>query len=139
METKEWGPILWKILHTLAEKTTESHVELWKLLINNMPNIIMCDYCQLHVEHYTKKYPFENEFIRDYLYHFHEYVNKQTNKPSFDYNLLTNTYQKTENLEELIHKFYSLLDNAIELNLLQKLKCEHWLNIFQQLVICYHF
>ena len=131
--SSEWGPILWKILHILAEHTNEYHIELWKSLLSSLPNLIMCDYCRLHVEYYIQKYPLINTPIRDYLYYFHEYVNKQADKSTFNYSLLTSTYKATEDLENLIQQFHDLVKRAVQLKILDASKSEYWFYTLQEL------
>ena len=107
-----WGPVLWTILHALAEKTTKLVVvssrdderRQWINLIQIMPKMIPCADCRDHVELWILQNPItaiktmpDSEFhdwMVSWFYRFHEAVNKRTGKPSFDKALLTEKYGK---------------------------------------------
>ena len=88
----EWGPTLWTLLHTLAEKSGNSKKAnaqqyAWTYLINNLHNIIPCFECREHFLEYKKSYPFPDILqlpydtlrvsIRTWLWKLHEHVNKE--------------------------------------------------------------
>lgn len=95
----EWGPILWKYLHCLAEKcgysnnkiTDADQANSFEILIGNLPLILPCTECQGHSSVYLSTFTLptlkglEGEAlrntIREWLYHFHNHVRNTKGQP----------------------------------------------------------
>lgn len=95
----EWGPILWKYLHCLAEKsglsnnkvTDADQANCMEILIQSLPLILPCTECQAHAATYLSTYPFPSlkdlrgellrNTIREWLFTFHNHVRSSNQQP----------------------------------------------------------
>jgi len=145
--TDNWGPSLWKILHSLAEKGgkvitpgfRDDEKRQWILLIEIMPKMIPCPDCREHAQQWILKNPITaikalaNDemylWLTTWVYTFHEDVNKRTGKPSFDKNLLATTYGST-NILEVFKSMKPFIENAIRLSGITLLPWQKWINYF---------
>lgn len=85
-----WGPNLWMILHSAAERIGTSHVKLpqeelriWAGLLSSLRHSLPCPVCKKHFTAYFSSTPvktFNREFIRNWLYNLHCQVNDRTEK-----------------------------------------------------------
>lgn len=85
-----WGPNLWMILHSAAERIGTSHIKLpqeelriWTSLLSSLRHSLPCPVCKKHFTAYFSSTPvktFNREFIRDWLYTLHCQVNDRTEK-----------------------------------------------------------
>jgi hypothetical protein len=85
-----WGPELWMILHSAAERIGTSHVKLpqeelrlWTNLLTSLRFSLPCPICKKHFTAYLLSTPiktFNREFIRNWLYNIHCQVNDRTEK-----------------------------------------------------------
>ena len=105
----EWGPILWTVLHGLAEKAGSVPLpglqgdenRAWKAILTTLPKSLACLECREHLTNYITsnpinipdKYSDMREYIRTYLYKLHEDVNRRLKKPSFGYSDLNMMYR----------------------------------------------
>ncbi len=77
--TSEWGPALWRILHTFAERVGKSrgvsvtegdHIwhhqeyQLWNELLTMLAEAMPCSSCQSHYSAYTRENPYTAIFNR---------------------------------------------------------------------------
>lgn len=131
-KTTEWGPILWFILHTLAEKAGKQTNEIikgdemrvWPLLLKTLSPIIPCDECRAHATAYLKEIPFDlppsypawNFYIRTYIYTFHEAINTRLGKPSFSFSSLSETYRSSGELTQKTNELNAMMMRAMKLN-----------------------
>jgi hypothetical protein len=94
-QPEEWGPIVWKYLHCLAEKigTTGNTVidadqaNYVETIISTIHLIIPCPECQAHAAAYISQNPFPSikglagttlqNTVRTWLFHFHNHVRSQ--------------------------------------------------------------
>ena len=90
----EWGPIVWKYVHTLAEKigfsgsiiTDNDQAQYMETLINTLHHIIPCPECQSHTASYISSNPLPSlkglrgeqlrNTVRNWLFNFHNQVRK---------------------------------------------------------------
>jgi len=85
-----WGPNLWMILHSAAERIGITHVKLpqeelriWTGLLSSLRHSLPCPICKKHFTTYLSSNPivtFNREFIRIWLYNLHCQVNDRTEK-----------------------------------------------------------
>ena len=62
----QWGPIMWKLLHVVAEKigqsgstiTDNDQANYVKTMVTMLPSILPCQDCQAHAEVYLSTHPF---------------------------------------------------------------------------------
>ena len=90
-----WGPIVWNFFHTLSLKIKDEHfkeqktelLNLFKLIITNLP----CPFCsrdaQILFNQCNLKYIVDKESFIDFIYNFHNKVNLKLRK---------NIYKKEE-------------------------------------------
>ncbi len=148
--SEQWGPPLWNLFHMLAEqsgKQTDVSLQrkessLWAALIYETKNITGCEACRLHVNHYMQTHPFMvtsydclKPYVRHFFYEFHEYVNRQTLKPTFDSSLLTTMYTNLEEFESSFKEFNIQMELLIQSNTIKKEDYLQWLDYFYQLSI----
>jgi hypothetical protein len=94
-QTTEWGPAIWKILHSLAEKsvgTLKKNIieekRLWFNLLNSLRYSLPCPNCRKHyneyyITHLIDKFIQKDNFNKDirlWLYNLHCEANKNTGK-----------------------------------------------------------
>jgi hypothetical protein len=109
-ESAEWGPILWRILHGLAERSgkptspmyAEDERRAWIHFFKETGEIIPCPMCKEHYKQYLEHNPVTNlksipisylhDWVRDWFWELHEWVNETLKKPSFSKEELHATY-----------------------------------------------
>ena len=123
---KTWGPYIWFMLHTLAEKVKkESFYLLRDELLQHIYNIctnLPCPSCSTHSKEYLLKVDMSKintkEDLKLMLLSFHNNVNKRLNKPEFSYEQLNDKY-KTANFNHIaISFFYFFEDKHRTVNML---------------------
>lgn len=95
----EWGPILWKYLHCIAERIGYSgstiidtdQASYMEILIHMLPLILPCTECQTHTNLYLQQTPLPilkglygntlGTTVRQWLFDFHNAVRQQNNQP----------------------------------------------------------
>mgnify|MGYP001182879084 FL=1 len=90
---KEWAPITWILLHTIAEKcNTHNYSNNRTILLKIIKEIcskLPCPECRFHAVQYMKKInvghiPTKNDFIK-LIFNFHNNVNKRLKKPIYNF------------------------------------------------------
>jgi len=107
-DASEWGPLLWRVLHGLAEKVgtctfpqlyadeRRALVKVFKLL----EKVIPCPSCKEHYEVYLREHPVDipvrdlpqseiREYTKTWFWELHNWVNESVNHPIFPYDQLT--------------------------------------------------
>ncbi len=98
-ETAEWGPLLWDILHGLAEQSgkqirPEDEQRGWVTLLESIASMLPCEVCRKHYSEYLREHPVRDfilkepygkmrEFVRTWLWNLHNEVNQGNDKPVF--------------------------------------------------------
>ena len=106
-ENKEWGPLLWAVLHGLAEKAGKSnplflHEELygWLIILKELQYIIPCPDCREHYKEYYLANPLTKtniiDNIRVWLFNLHNKVNYRKDVDPFSIELLSQTYSASQ-------------------------------------------
>jgi hypothetical protein len=106
--TEEWGPVMWRALHALAEKSGAitdkvnqiEELNIWPRLIKVMTQGLPCDECRGHYVEWLTANPFNMpanykevcEYIRNWLFNLHNNINKKNNKQVFEYTQLSEIY-----------------------------------------------
>ena len=109
-DATEWGPLLWTVLHCLAEHSGKAITPLyqederraWLSFFKLTGDIIPCSMCKRHFEEYIKEHPIEqlrtipysalHDWIRLWFWEVHNWVNDTLSKPDFPLANLTATY-----------------------------------------------
>lgn len=141
--TDNWGPVLWAILHALAEHsgriTSQSFFaderRQWLNIIQGLPKIIPCPNCREHAEAWILLHPPTtiktmqdtelHDWLVDWAYTFHESVNQRTGKPSFDRALLSQTYGSIS-IAGALKRLKPFIETAIRLSGLTLLPWQKW-------------
>ena len=88
-----WGPAVWRLFHTLAERVNE---QLYPVIANQLfaqivsiCKVLPCPDCAIDATHFLSKikineYKTKTDF-KNLLYLFHNYVNAKKRKPLFNY------------------------------------------------------
>lgn len=108
---KDWGPHLWTILHTSAEKLGRQTNEIMAsdearemvLVLHGVEHIMPCEKCRKHYHEFLKKNPIDEfanrrgeilrQAIRTWLWKVHEAVNERNGVASFPIEELSQKYQ----------------------------------------------
>ena len=153
-DTANWGPILWKVLHSLAERGGKSFApsfrdderRQWMNLIPLLPKIIPCPDCRLHAEAWILVNPITAiktlddielyDWLTDWFYRFHENVNSRTGKPSFDKTILPSLYGKTS-IPEALKELKAPIELAIRLSGVTLLPWQKWFGHVKMLLSFY--
>jgi hypothetical protein len=129
-QNHEWGPLLWWILHTLAEKAGRQTDPLlqadegraWPLFVKELPGMLPCPYCRDHLQDYLRATPFAlptdpaawRAYVPTFFYELHEAVNARLDKPSFPRADLTETYKNPSAFKEKLTALQSVEERAIK-------------------------
>ena len=97
-----WGPAVWYLFHTLAEKIKNELFSSIRIeLLNNIYSIsvnLPCPMCATHAKEYLDKINFNHiqtkTELKNMLFHFHNDVNKRKNIPVFPREELDEKYSK---------------------------------------------
>lgn len=113
MKPEVWGPPIWTLFHTLAEKINESHystigLELYGY-IKKICGYLPCPECSQHATRFLASIKLENvntkDGLRKILYIFHNVVNVRKKKSLFLFEKL-NDY-KNKNIIQVFNRFIS--------------------------------
>jgi len=142
-QNEEWGPLLWLLLHTFAEKagkqdnmiTKGDEQRAWPLFMKELAPIIPCPYCRDHFQQYLKETPFSlpadyflwRTYIPRYFYTLHESVNARLGKPSFPEADLSKTYQDTRRVQSTLAQLDAVQQRAIKMGGVSLLAWKAWL------------
>jgi len=142
-ETDNWGPVLWAVLHALAERGgklvsqgfRDDEKRQWTNIITTLPKIIPCPNCRTHAEEWITQHPVTaikelygdklRTWLIDFFYTFHESVNSRTGKPSFDKTLLSQTYGSIS-VAGAIKRLKPFIEVAIRLSGLTLVPWQKW-------------
>ena len=99
---KIWGPAIWFLFHTLAEKIKEESFHYIRVeLLNNIYSICVnlpCPVCSAHAKEYMEKINFNTirtkEDLKNMLFQFHNNVNLRKNVYLFPREQLDEKYSK---------------------------------------------
>ncbi len=119
MKKSEWGPCVWKVLHTLTikikdesfESQRKKMIEMIQLICNNLP----CPICSSHATSFLKKHRFtqiktKEQMIR-FIYEMHNDVNKRLKKDPFMFESLLSRYENMK-FREVMNQYYISNSNA---------------------------
>lgn len=105
-ETADWGPLFWKLLHSLAELSGSQkdavlrgdETRNWIQVLIQLEHTIPCDVCRTHYAEWLKLHPPSElltipyaelgEWIRGYLWSLHNRINEGNERPLFEYSEL---------------------------------------------------
>lgn len=138
MSKKEWGPHLWKILHTLGESlgnqptawlSTDEANEI-VFILRDVEKVMPCQLCRQHYNAYRKTHPLEQlntlrgwslrEGVRKWLFELHEQVNKDRGVESgITLEMIPDLYKTTDIRTEWGH-FLTAIKKSTEIGLVSQ-------------------
>ena len=142
-DAAEWGPLLWTILHSLAEKSgrpvspmyAEDERRAWLQIFKLTGEIIPCHICKEHFQIYLKEHPVDHlkdisqadlhNYVTNWFWEVHNWVNMTLQKPTFPKESLASTYGST-NIRTYIKRLEAPLKRAIMLSGNQYIKYTEW-------------
>ena len=111
-DASEWGPILWSILHGLAERVGSTPFAQYQAderralvrIMKSLVKVIPCPSCKEHYEVYLKEHPVDRTimdipygelktYVKTWFWELHNWVNESLGRPLFAYDDLTPTYK----------------------------------------------
>jgi hypothetical protein len=124
MTPNEWGPPIWTLFHTLAEKIKEENFSTTSkqlmFYIKRICATLPCPECSQHASRFLSRVNIQGiqckTDLRNILYIFHNVVNKRKNKPLFNNDNLT-TYA-TKNKINVYNNFVSAYQTKGNMKLL---------------------
>ncbi len=110
-DASEWGPILWRILHGIAERSGRTSSVLAQgderraliRIMNSLVKVIPCPSCKEHYEVYLKEHPVNKAimdvpyrdlqaYMKKWFWELHNWVNESLSRPLFPYEDLSAAY-----------------------------------------------
>ncbi len=149
-ENAEWGPIMWRVLHSLAERAgvqanvllRDDERRVWENLMTKVQDTIPCDICRDHYGRWLAAYPpsalltmpYEavGPWIRRWFFALHNEVNEGNDKPLFREEELSAMY-KTMSITQSWKALEPVIKKAITLNGVPLLAWKRWVNCVRQL------
>ena len=149
--TAEWGPLLWCLLHGLAERagspTTPMFLEderrAWLNIFKETGEMIPCPTCKSHYQEYLKANPVialkslphseRKDWVRRWFWKLHNSVNSRLGKPEFSYDNLLTSY-KSVKFHEWLTRLDAPIRTAIKLTGTQLIKYTEWKRRFTMML-----
>lgn len=133
---KEWGPVLWKIIHYsmehLGNQTNKllqnDEIHAYKKFVIQIKYILPCKICKIHYSkhllHHKKEIVYSElkSYAKRFFYTIHDEVNKEKDVISIEYDMLETLYGTMTKSE-----FHSCLKEFE--SLFQKYKLYHYVEI----------
>jgi hypothetical protein len=145
--TADWGPILWSILHGLAQKSGRSFFPAdesreWQKFLKATGEILPCDHCRAHYHAFTEKHPLTQikimskdvlkTFLKTWLWMLHNEINVSNKKPLFQFDDLDSTYSSV-NFQDQLWRLDPIMKRAIQLSGVSLLKWTAWMHSYKML------
>ena len=142
-----WGPLLWNILHGLAEKSQTSimpadEVREWQRFIKLTGEMLPCDVCAAHFVQYTKEHPLThfseipysllNTAIKTWFWQLHADIRQEYGKDVMPYSELSNHYKNID-LQDLYWRLDPVIKETINMKGYGLMKWKNWTNSFKML------
>ena len=144
VQNAEWGPPLWRILHTLAERLgqqthpilIQDEARLWGQLLLQTNTILPCKLCQMHYREWRARHSLEGirgSYLRDesrrWLWALHENVNEERGvKSGIDLSGVEALYgvRTTSDLQADLEALLGVLQRATQAGLLDGTPLRVW-------------
>jgi Erv1 / Alr family len=145
-----WGPNLWTILHSSAERIGTSTVKLpreelriWTGVLSSLRHSLPCPICKKHFTAYFSATPlktFNREFIRIWLYNLHCQVNDRTDKKvEISIEDISEIYSKPFNFSAHFRIVVEQMNRALRLGWSSRDDIQKSVRIFEELKRYYDF
>lgn len=146
-----WGPNLWMILHSAAErigqpnlnKLTLEETRIWTGLLASLRYALPCPACKKHYTEFYNSNPlafFSRDSIRIWLYTLHYQVNERTNKNNnIGLEQLADIYQKPFNFTLHCNILKDQMGKAVSLDWSTRFDVQRSLRFLEELKRLYDF
>lgn len=143
----EWGPILWSILHGLAEHAGEGvafgsageEFRAWQRFVKATGEMLPCDECRLHYQEYLQTNPLTQlppellkPNLKTWFWRLHSEIRKEYEKENLPYEDLEVTY-KHVHFQDLFWRLEPILKQAIDLKGMGLFKWTTWVKEYKLL------
>lgn len=91
--TAVWGPIVWRVLHDLAEVCADAESGMWEELGRELPGSLPCAECQTHMTAWFAAHPLEASGPRVWMLAAHNAVNVRLGRRVWTEADLTEAYR----------------------------------------------
>lgn len=150
----EWGPILWRLLHGLADKYgkvitplfKEEEIHAWINIIGETQKILPCSECKEHYKTYlhthnpiilkTLSDTEKGIWIQTFFWELHQEVDLRNDKPTLEFEKLHALYKNVNFRFELKH-FEKLLKIVFQYNEVTLLSWQNWMKSFRRISSVY--
>jgi hypothetical protein len=150
---EEWGPVIWRVLHGLAEKSGNvidvvnriEELNIWPRLIKVLTQGLPCEECREHYSEWLKTNPFKlptnynevKEYIKRWLFDLHNNINIRNNKDIFEYNDLVEMYSNVP-LKLTIDMLNKIVDKSVKAGVVRLLSWSSTIKYMQNLLFIYN-
>ena len=145
-----WGPNLWILLHSAAERISSSHVKLpreeiriWTGILSSLRHSLPCPVCKKHFIAYFSATPivnFSRDFIREWLYNLHCHVNYITEKGNtITIEQIPEIYSKPFNFSAHFRVVTEQMNRALRLGWSARNDIQKTIRLFEELKRLYDF
>lgn len=149
-----WGPILWKVLHGLAEKSNNKILDMynteeklaWINLVKYTEKILPCPTCREHYKDWLSRNNVnllkslnrdqQSIWIRNFFWSLHEEINNWNKKEGISFDLISTLYSNI-NIRSNIKEFESIIKIVFQHNGVSILAWQNWLNEAKKLQAIY--
>ena len=150
-QTHIWGPHLWTLLHSSAEKIGSQPIKrlpaeatrIWIGLLSSLRYSLPCPVCKKHFTDYYSSHPIHNlnkDTITSWLFTLHCQVNERTGKPNtITIEQLTELYNKPINFTAHLNVLYEQMTKAIRIGWSARDDVQRTVRFLQELRRFYDF
>ena len=149
-QTHLWGPELWMILHSSAERIgipkhgrlLQEENRLWTGLLSSLQYSLPCPVCKKHYCAYITSNPITSvskEFIRNWLSRLHSDVNARTGKPQYPIDKIPEIYSQPFNFSAHFNIVNQELMKALRLGWSSRNDILRTVRFFEELKRYYDF
>jgi hypothetical protein len=145
-DNADWGPIMWKILHGLADKAGQGiikgdEIREWQKFIKITGEVLPCDMCRTHYQTFLKANPTAelttlpltqvNTWIKTWYWNLHNEITTAKGLPPYPYEEL-DVYSKVD-LTDLLYQLNPIIKKAIILSGVPYMKWTAWVSSFKMM------
>jgi len=144
-----WGPPLWMILHSSAERYGQTNFNqkheqhVWFHLIRSLRYSLPCPLCKRHFNEYYETHPkplYTRENLRKWLYELHSHVNQQHNKlDAFTLEQIPEVYGEPFHFTKESRIVLQHMGYAVRIGWINREDVIRTAKLFEQLKIMYDF
>ena len=145
-----WGPQLWIILHSAAEKIGSKQLKrlpqeesrIWTALLSSLRYSLPCPQCKKHYSDYILSTPITSitqPFIRKWIYNLHNQVNNRTGKISISIDQIPEIYSKPFNFSAHFSIIIEQMQKAVRINWSSRNDIQKSIRLFEELKRFYDF